>query len=145
MINKLISVVTLVGLIAVVLMARADSSDPLFYFLSLDPGATMLKITLVFGMLLMAFKNSFSSSNLRSSMAVFGLSLVTVGTAGLFMPTFGNAIYDFLKPLDFLLLVESGLVYSAAALESPIIKPVYRKAEPAAPAQLTAPATSSAY
>lgn len=129
MINKLISIGTLLCLLAIMLMSRADSNDPLFYLISVDSGAATLKLALVAAMLYLAFKNSFSSAFIRNGVALLGLGIIVFGVSGLFVPVLGNILYEYFKPLDLLLLIESGIVFSASALDRQI-KPAYRNKQP---------------
>jgi hypothetical protein len=125
MLNKIISIGTLVCMLAVLAMARTEPSDPLFYLISINPGATLFKLSLVGAMLFMAFKDCIRNVFTRRGVAFYGVALIIFGVAGLVTPSLGNALYDYLKPMDLLLVIETGIVFSAAAFDKQV-KPTYR-------------------
>lgn len=130
MTNKLLSITTLLCLIAVLIIGRISPTDPLFYFISIDPTVSGLRFMLVATMVFLAFKSSFKKLYSRNLVAAVGAAFMAFGFASLAVPSISSSINNFLMPLDQLLLVQAGVIYSVAAFDKQI-KPIYKESEPA--------------
>lgn len=138
MFNKLISVATLLCMLVILLLGRVDPSDPLFFFISLDPAVTALRLSLVGAMLLVAFTNFVNNDFVRRGLAGSGFSLMLFGALVLAVPSVSGLFIDHLMPLDLLLIIETGIVFMAAAVDKRIEPKYHDSGNTKIPVRLTA-------
>lgn len=115
-------------MLAVLLMANLSPDDPLFSIISPDPAIGAFRLSLVAVMVYAAFKNLFKSRFLRRGLAGAGLTLIAFGLVSLVKPYVSGLFYHHLMPLDLLLIIEAGIVLTAASVDRQI-QPDYQQTE----------------
>ena len=138
MTNKLIAVATLICMLAVMLVGKFSPSEPLFYFISLDPAVTALRLSLVGAMLIVAFKDFVNNNFIRRGLAGSGISLMLFGVIVLAIPSLSSFFIDHLMPLDALLIIETGVVFAASAFDRRIEPKYHDSGETNIPVRLPA-------
>lgn len=128
MTNKFISVVTLFCMLVVLLIANVSPADPLFSIISPDPAISALRLSLVAVMIYVAFKTFIKNRFLRRGLTGAGLVLIVFGLVSLVNPYISGLFYHYLMPLDLLLIVEAGIVLTAASFDRQI-EPEYQRTE----------------
>lgn len=130
MTHKLLSIVIVLSLIAILIVGRISPDDPLFYIISADPMVSGLRFLMAAGLLIVVFKKFFRRRAARTAVVAFGGTLALVGFSTLLLLPAGSAVYSYLLPMDQLLMVGTGAIFTSAAFDKRI-KPIYRETEPA--------------
>jgi len=125
MTNKLITGATLLCLLAIALVGHINPTDPLFAFVSIEQASMLFKLGLVAAMVSLTFLSLAKNAVLRASLAIVGLGLLSFGAVTLLVNPFGAALYEFLKPLDLLLVMEAGIIFTISAIDKQI-EPKYQ-------------------
>jgi hypothetical protein len=118
MLVKFVSLVTLICAIAIASVNIQNSSDPLFFIVAGGIGADLIRIVLAGGMVAAAFLPLPKRIHPEVSVLLLGILLISFGITGFVMNSFDYVLYNYVKPLDFLMLSEAGIVTSLAALET---------------------------
>lgn len=131
--NRVISIVLFVLALITFISTSTNTLDPLFLFLADNPLSGALRLAIAASLLAVTFKRPLFTSNQISTILFIGFSLIIFGATSLFSNSMGWALYNYLMPLDSLLLTEAGIIFSltglnATAVEKPLIsKPkIYR-------------------
>jgi hypothetical protein len=118
MLVKFFSFVTLICAVAIALVDIHDSKDPLFFIVSGGWGADIVRIGLS---VLMAVWATFAlPKKLRSqnTLLILGALFFILWIIGFFLNSFNYALYNYVKPLDCLMIAEVGIVSGLVALEA---------------------------
>jgi len=123
MLNKVISASSFILLTAILFEALFNPLDPVFLFFSDNPFVAVIRTLLVGGMVYFSFKKSVSGRT-KKSLAVLGSMLIITGFVCLMLtPIQGTLIYNYFHYLDFLVMIEAGVIFSSVALSrAPITK-----------------------
>jgi predicted MFS family arabinose efflux permease len=140
MLNKLTSTVILTFSFAVMPETGKHPDSLLFLFTSPNQWVSTLRLILAIILFLISF-NTFShffshNHKLRKSMLNAGLFMIVFGLVSTLETSLGSVFYDYLKPLDLMIILEAGIVLSSLALAT---TPVKRPAKPKAATQKAAP------
>jgi hypothetical protein len=116
MTTKFISLATAIVLLDVFLQSRLSSNDPLFLFASNNVVVNAGLLILGCLMVAVSFKDKF-----RRWWSFVGCSALAVicGTVGIIGTFFSNMLYSFpnvLLPLDYMFLLEAGVVFGICSL-----------------------------
>ncbi len=116
MIVKFISLATAIVTLDVYLQSQLSSSDPLFFFTSNNLAVNIAFVILSVVMVALSFKKRFDSWLSHAGSVIAGLALFSFGAVGGFMSDANNALTSVLLPLNYLLILEAGVVIGICAL-----------------------------
>lgn len=133
MLNKVASTVILTSSFAVMPETGRHPDSLLFLFISPNRLVSTVRLLLAIILFLIsfnAFSNLFSRSHtLRKNMLRAGLLLIAFGLISTLESSLGSIFYDYLKPLDLMIILEAGILVSSIALvATPIKQPLKPKA-----------------
>ena len=128
MLVKFISLVSLICAVAISSVNLKDASDPLFFIVSGGLGPDLSRIALSAFMVLLAFFALPKKAHLVRSLLLTGTALIGIGITGVVISSVNYALYDYIKPLDFLMIIETGIVSNLVALEAH--KPMFHFSDP---------------
>jgi hypothetical protein len=114
---KLVALTSFMCALAIFSVDITNSSDPLFYIVSGGFFQELLRFTLVASLMIAAFSALPKNRGFRTAMGGLGVPLIILGGVGFLTNSFDFAWYKVLQPLDFLLIIELGIVMSVLALE----------------------------
>ena len=103
-------------MVMVVIIANWIPDSPLFYFISPDKWLMLARLALVGAMIWVSFKGYIAAPRTRTIFNRAGLAMLGLGAAMLMAVQVSGTLFDYFKPLDLLLLVESGTIFSLASL-----------------------------
>jgi hypothetical protein len=126
MTTKFISLATAIVLLDVYLQSQLSSSDPLFLFASNNFAVNAGLLILGGLMVAVSFKDKF-----RYWWSFVGCSLLAIvcGTIGVIGTFFSNVLYSFpnvLLPLDYMFLMQAGVVFGICSLSYQHVKVPYK-------------------
>jgi len=140
MLNKLTSTVILACSFAVMPETGKHPDSLLFLFISPNRWVSTLRLILAIGLFLISFNtlsNIFSHSyKLRKNLLGSGLFMIGFGLIGTLESSLGSIFYDYLKPLDLMIILEAGIILSSLAL---VTTPVKSSVKPKTATKKTAP------
>jgi hypothetical protein len=128
MLVKIFSVVNLICAVALLSLNIKDGSDPIFYIVAGGLGASFARILLASLMVAGAYFSLPKKWHPETQLLLLGFLLVAFGVSGFIYNSFDFALYNYIKPLDFLMVAEAGIVSSLIALEAH--KPMFHFREP---------------
>jgi hypothetical protein len=114
---KLVGLTSFMCTLAIFSVDITNSTDPLFYIVSGGIFHELLRFGLTAVLMFAAFGALPKNRGLRTALGVFGWPLIILGSAGFLTNSFDYAWYNVLQPLDFLLVIELGIVMNVLALE----------------------------
>jgi hypothetical protein len=118
MIVRFVSLVSLICAIAIASVNVQNSSDPLFFIVAGGALADTIRILLTGLMVVGAYVKIPKTFRPEIFLSVIGVSLVAIGLCGFVMNSFDYIFYNYIRPLDFLLLAEVGIISNLVALEA---------------------------
>jgi hypothetical protein len=116
MTTKFISLATGIVLLDVYLRSQLSSNDPLFLFASNNLVVNAGLIVLVSLTILVSFKDKFSHWWSFIGCVLAAIVCGLIGVAGLFFSDLLYAFPQILMPLDYMFLIEVGIVFGLASL-----------------------------
>lgn len=117
MLIQFLSFVTLVCSSVILSLNIKNPLDPLFYIITGGTLACILRIVVAAVLVIASLTVVESHKPIRITLAVLGLLMVSLGIAGIFANSFAYAWYGLVKPLDFILAIEIGIILNLLALE----------------------------
>jgi hypothetical protein len=114
---KFVSLINLMCALAILSVDLSSPSDPLFFIVSGGFLGEVLRSMMVGLLLAAAFLALPSTRALKRSLLIFGWPMILLGGAGFLSNSFDYSWYNFLKPLDYLIVIELGVVMNVLALE----------------------------
>jgi hypothetical protein len=93
-------------------------NSQLFFFVSSDKWIALSRLILVGAMIWLSFKGHISNLKMRRYIWLAGISFMSVGTALMTATQVNGLLFDYFKPLDLLLLIEAGIIFSLVSLET---------------------------
>jgi predicted ABC-type sugar transport system permease subunit len=118
MLVKIFSVVNLICALAILSLNIKDGTDPMFFIVAGGIGANIGRIILATVMVVGAFFSMPKKWHPEPELLMLGFALVAFGVSGFILNSFNFALYSYIKPLDFLMIAEAGIVSSLVALEA---------------------------
>jgi hypothetical protein len=118
MVVRFVSLVSLICAIAIASVNIQNSSDPLFFIVSGGALADTMRIILASLMVVGAYVKIPKTLHPEIFLSIIGAVLIALGLSGFIMNSFDYIFYNYVKPLDFLLLAEVGVVANLVALEA---------------------------
>jgi hypothetical protein len=116
MTTRFLSLATGIVILDVYLQSQLSSSDPLFYFVSSNQLVNVGFILLALVMVNVSFKRQFSSWYSYASCASAAAVLSIVGLLGILFSDVDNFMSNLLLPLNYLFILEGGVVLGLCAL-----------------------------
>jgi len=113
---KITAIMASVCAVLLYVFAIAFPSDPYFYVISSDLAVVIGRLILAGVLLRLAFKNSFVTSSGHRICAVLSVLLVAFGIAGIIVPPLTYSLFTLFKPMDYLFMIESGIVFGLTSL-----------------------------
>lgn len=127
MLLKFVSLITLISSLAIFSLNTKNPSDPMFFIVTGGAWAGVARILLAIILVLITTIKLPGRPATKIALGIFGLPLIIMGAAGIFTNSFDFALYGLIKPLDFLLIIETGIIMEVLALESlPLPQPEAR-------------------
>jgi hypothetical protein len=114
---RFISLINLMCALAILSVDLTNPSDPLFFIVSGGILEEIVRFTIVFAMLYVAFVALPAGRTFKKMLLLIGWLLVIFGAAGFLFNSFDFRLYEVIKPLDFLVLIEAGLVMNLLVIE----------------------------
>lgn len=113
---RFISLLTGLGVLDVYLQSLYRSSDPLFLFISNNKGVLLTQLLLAVIVVAISFKKSFRYR--LSHLVCYGLALAlgTFGLVGMVDAQLTNALYNWVKPVDFMISLDYAVCLGICAL-----------------------------
>jgi hypothetical protein len=118
MVVRFVGLVSLICAIAIASVNIQNPSDPLFFIVSGGVVADFVRIVLSSMMVAGAFYKIPKSLHAEIFLPFLGGFLLLAGLSGFFSNSYDFLLYNYIKPLDFLLLAEVGVVTNLIALEA---------------------------
>jgi hypothetical protein len=115
---RFVSLVSLICAIAIASVNIQNPMDPLFFIVAGGFAADTIRILLSCAMVAGAFYKIPKTMHPQSFLPIFGITMIVLGGAGFLMNSFDYILYDYIKPLDFMMLAEVGIVTNLIALEA---------------------------
>ena len=138
MVSKSICVVLFVVTLATMIFSTANMLDPQFLFLSDNPITGGIRLAIVVSLLAVSFSRRVLKPPFRAVLKTFSIFLVVFGLASFFTNSMGWALYNYVMPLDSILMVEAGIMFGWALLNAAEIYPVNTKKRSRKPAKAPA-------
>jgi hypothetical protein len=114
---KFVSLISLMCALAILSVDLSSPSDPLFFIVSGGFLEEVVRFIMVGFLMTAAFTDLPSSRTFKRSLLILGWPLIMLGGVGFLSNSFDYSWYNFLKPLDYLLMIELGVVMNVLALE----------------------------
>jgi hypothetical protein len=115
---RFVGLVSLICAIAIASVNIQNPMDPLFFIVSGGIIADTVRIFLSGLMVAGAFYKIPKTMHPKSFLPIFGIAMIVLGITGFVMNSFDYILYDYIKPLDFMMLAEVGIVANLIALEA---------------------------
>lgn len=116
MIGKVSGIVMFVCSAAIYVLALQSPDDPLLLFVSGNPLVSSLRLILAISLIVISFKTKFRYKETPKIILAFGAPLAILSVFSLFDSTVEYSLYSFIKPLDYVMLLQMGLTYSLIGL-----------------------------
>jgi hypothetical protein len=116
MINRIVSLLVLLCVVAVLIWGVLGPSNPLFFFISSNKWLSIVRLLVAGSLVWVSFGSVVNTAELKRTAYRGGLVLMGLGTLLFLLTQVQTALFDYLKPLDLLLLVEAGVIYSSVSL-----------------------------
>lgn len=123
MVSKAICVVLFILALATMIFSTADMLDPLFIFLSDNPITGGIRLAIVASLLAVSFTSRALKPPYRAVLKAFSIFLVVFGITTFFSNSMGWALYNYVMPLDSVLMTEAGIMFGLALLSTSVSRP----------------------
>jgi len=128
MMVKFVSLVSLICAIAILSLNIKDGSDPMFFIVAGGLGANIMRLTLAGLMVFGSFYKMPKRWHIEPQLFLVGALFIAFGVSGFILNSFDFMLYNYIKPLDFLMVAQTGVIASLVALEAH--KPMFRFTQP---------------
>lgn len=118
MVSKFICVALFIAVVATMILSTTNMHDPLFMFLSDNPITGGIRLAIVASLLAMSFSNRVLKPPFRVVLKAFSIFLGVFGLVTLFTNSMGWALYNYVMPLDSILMIEAGIMFGLAILST---------------------------
>lgn len=114
---KITALLTSVSVVVLYIISLQAPSDPYFFFISSNTLISIIRLLLAAALINIAFQPRFVYKNSHYALAIVAAALIGFGLAGLAIPSMDYALFNYVKPLDFLysLLIGTFFAYAAAS------------------------------
>lgn len=118
MVSKFICVVLFMVTLVTTIFSTSAMLDPLFLFLSDNPITGGIRLAIVASLLAVSFTTRALKPPFRVVLKAFSIFLVAFGVTSLFTNSIGWALYNYVMPLDSVLMIEAGIMFGLAILNT---------------------------
>lgn len=118
MVSKFICVVLFIVTLVATIFSTSAMLDPLFLFLSDNPITGGIRLAIVASLLAVSFTSRALKPPFRVVLRTFSIFLVIFGVTSLFTNSMGWALYNYVMPLDSVLMMEAGIMFGLAILNT---------------------------
>ena len=118
MVSKFICVVLFVVTLATMIFSTTNMLDPQFLFLSDNPITGGIRLAIVASLLAVSFSKRVLKPPYRTILKTFSIFLAVFGFTSFFTNSMGWALYNYVMPLDSVLMLEAGIMFGLALLNS---------------------------
>lgn len=116
MTTKFISLITGLVSLAVYLQSQLSSNDPLFSLTSNNFIVNLLMLLLAVAAIAVSFQTRFKSWYSYAACTSAAVVLCIAGIAGIFFPNFLYFFWDILLPLNYMIMLECGVIFGLSSL-----------------------------
>jgi len=116
MITRFISLATAIVTLDVYLQSQLSSNDPLFWVISDNLAVNMLMVVLAAVAVMVSFRKQFDSWYGYAAVSAAATALIIIGGAGVFFSGFLFSLWMVFLPLNYLLMLEFGVILGVCAL-----------------------------
>jgi hypothetical protein len=100
----------------VYLQSQLESNDALFLFISSSLAVNILMVALSCATVWLSFQPKFKSGRLYLAVLYSAVALCAIGAIGVFSAGLDRYFFDVIKPLNYMLMLEAGIIFSLCAL-----------------------------
>ncbi len=118
MTTKILSSVTVAGTLYVFLLSLLRPGDALFLITSSDTGLNLALVVLALFAMYVSYVEKFKSSGLYMTTLVFAVLFLVIGFIGLTYSSIENYFTALVEPVDFIVAMILGVVFSLSALSA---------------------------
>jgi hypothetical protein len=116
MTRKFLSLATAIGILYVYLQSQLHSDDALFLVTSSNFAVNIALLGLAAAAVGVSFKDKFKMWESYLANMVMGVTLLFVGSIGVIYTSLDNYFSGLLKPLDYFIIIELGIIYGIFSL-----------------------------
>jgi hypothetical protein len=113
----LLSIVSFFCSLVILLFGINNSSDPLFFVVSGALAICLVRLFVCGIFVAISYVELPNSQALKNFLAMAGTTAIVFSAAGFFTNSFNFSLYGIMKPLDYLLMAEIGIMMSILAFE----------------------------
>jgi hypothetical protein len=129
-INKITSSVILAVSFAIMAILPRHPASLLFIFVAGNKWVSAIRLALALGLFALSFGIIRPARGFRSMLSI-GCGLIVLGLIAFMATSFGYFLYDYMKILDVMIVLESGIILCSMALESQPVNKTVRRHVPA--------------
>lgn len=112
---KVTAITVSVCVVLLYILATLFPNDPYFYLISSNSAVSIGRLIVAAGLINLAFKKKFTTGYGHRLAAGLAIAAVGFGMAGIVIPPMTYSLFNYFKPMDYLFLIESGVIYGLAA------------------------------
>lgn len=112
---KITALLTSVSVAVLYLFSLKYPNDPYFYIISSSAVIAAGRLLVAAAMLYLALRKRLYFNFSHTLLYTLGALFVVAGFAGIIIAPFDYALFNYLKPLDFIFMIEAGLYFGLAA------------------------------
>lgn len=116
MIRRFLSLATAIGILYVYLQSQLHSDDALFLVTSPSFAVNITLLGLAVVAVAISYKDKFKVWESYFVSNILAAVLITVGTAGVIYSSLDNYFSGVLKPMDYFIILELGIIYTIIGL-----------------------------
>lgn len=113
---KVTAVLTFACAVLLYVLSALSPNAPYFYLISGGIALAMIRLALAALALALAFQTRFSTVYGQTLAGLSGAALLVFGTVGIMIPAIDYTLFNYIKPLDYIFLMQLGVLFSLAAL-----------------------------
>jgi hypothetical protein len=117
MIAKLVSLITLMSSVGLYILSASDPMDPLFFIISNNIAVEITRVLFLAALALAVFFPIIKQAQMQKVMGCVGGLFIIAGIIGFMTNGLSYLLYNYFRPLDFVILTEAGIVSTLLALE----------------------------
>ena len=117
-------ILTSVSAVSLYVFSLLWPSDPYFFFASPNLGTAIARLAIAAVIVYLSFKQRFIYKRSNRIVTVLGAGLVVFGLAGLVVPSLDYALFNVIRPFDYIYAIGMGCIGMYYSL---VLRPGYRK------------------
>jgi hypothetical protein len=116
MLNKIVSLLVFLCVVAVLIWGSLSPENSLFFFISSNKWISIGRLLIAGSLVWISFRDVINTSEVKKLSLQAGLALMGLGTFLFFLTQYQSALFDYFKPLDLVLMIEAGVIFSLTSL-----------------------------